>query len=363
MALCLPAGLAARRLHKWLQQLEAAPADEASEPLLGLHRPSTRGTANPPRSPTPLSVSPATSVATTLDGAPPSELRLPVPSGSSRPGATKRALMLRGSEIVFTAAISWLWLRRRLNRWHLAGIALCTAGITTVGAASLLQEPDSTNASAATSLRTTLLGMALVVAAEVVQAAQVVTEDFFLSSSLNLAPLTVVGVEGVWGTLLMFCIVLPAVQYLPGRDGGGIHEDSGDSLHMLAHSWQLRAVVACSIVGMGVYNVAGPHQGAQLGEPWTAHSWLQAVGFAILVVGTLVYGHGEEVHERRLHAKLRWARLRESVAALVTAHEARHPMKALRIAGPASIRTAFLERQVIYRLTERLATRADASPA
>lgn len=69
------------------------------------------------------------------------------------------------------------------------------------------------------------------------------------------------------------------------------------------------------------------------------------------------------MHERRLHAKLRWARLRESVAALVTAHEARHPMKALRIAGPASIRTAFLERQVIYRLTERLATRADASPA
>lgn len=255
MALCLPAGLAARRLHKWLQQLEAAPADEASEPLLGLHRPSTGAAASPPRSPTPLSVSPATSVATTLDGAPPSELRLPVPSGSSRPAPTKRALvlilaptlfdlvatalmsvglltitasvfqMLRGSEIVFTAAISWLWLRRRLNRWHLAGIALCTvgalasaacaclpgsqphherpcmcvcaaglqAGITTVGAASLLQEPDSTNASAATSLRTTLLGMALVVAAEVVQAAQVVTEDFFLSSSLNLAPLTVVG--------------------------------------------------------------------------------------------------------------------------------------------------------------------------
>lgn len=33
-----------------------------------------------------------------------------------------------------------------------------------------------------------------------------------------------------------------------------------------------------------------PLKGAALGEPWTAHSWLQAVGFAVLVAGTLTYG-------------------------------------------------------------------------
>ncbi len=77
----------------------------------------------------------------------------------------------------------------------------------------------------------------------------------------------------------------------------------------------------------------------------------------------LCAGHGEELEERRLRAKLRWARLRESVAELMSAHEARHPLKPLRIAGPATIRTAFLERRVAGRLRERAAQLRSASPA
>ncbi len=40
---------------------------------------------------------------------------------------------------------------------------------------------------------------------------------------------------------------------------------------------------------------AGPKQGARLGEPWTSHSWLQAVGFIIVVAGTLLYGKEQAV--------------------------------------------------------------------
>lgn len=47
---------------------------------------------------------------------------------------------------------------------------------------------------------------------------------------------------------------------------------------------------------------------------------------------------------RRLRAKLRWARLRASLAALVSAHAAACPMVPPRIAGPATIRTAFVQR-------------------
>lgn len=55
-------------------------------------------------------------------------------------------------------------------------------------------------------------------------------------------------------------------------------------------------------------------------------------------------GHGEEVQARRLRAKLRWARLRASLAVLVSAHAAARPMVPPRIAGPAIIRTAFVQR-------------------
>lgn len=35
-------------------------------------------------------------------------------------------MMLRGSEVLFAALLSRLWLGRRLNRWHLAGLGTCT---------------------------------------------------------------------------------------------------------------------------------------------------------------------------------------------------------------------------------------------
>ena len=101
---------------------------------------------------------------------------------------------------------------------------------------------------------------------------------------------------------------------------------------------------------------SSPAQGVQLGEPWTRNSWLQALGFAVLVTGTAAYGHGEEVQERRLRARLRWARVHASLAQLVAPHaaEARRPMRAPRIAGPGRIRTAFMQRAVVEHLLRNL---------
>lgn len=63
--------------------------------------------------------------------------------------------------------------------------------------------------------------------------------------------------EGVFGTAAMLCLLLPVVQVLPGREGAGIHEDSWDTLAMLAASPALRAAALVSVATMAVYNVAG----------------------------------------------------------------------------------------------------------
>ena len=135
----------------------------------------------------------------------------------------------------------------------------------------------------------------------------------------------------MYGAAITLCVMLPAVQLLPGREGGGVHEDSIDTLCMLRASGDIRQVAAWSVAAQAVYNVAGMlvtdslgavtrtvletmrtlfvwvlnlllfYAGSQggkhgrpsaaaIGEPWTSHSWLQAVGFAVLVAGTLVYG-------------------------------------------------------------------------
>lgn len=76
-------------------------------------------------------------------------------------------------------------------------------------------------------------------------------------AGLHLHPLTVVGVEGALGAAAMAGLVMPLAQRLPGADGRGLHEDSWDTLHMLAHSGRLRAVAACYVGVAGAFNLAG----------------------------------------------------------------------------------------------------------
>ena len=67
--------------------------------------------------------------------------------------------------------------------------------------------------------------------AQAVQAAQITFEDYFMAD-LAIAPLKIVGWEGVIGLVAMVAIMLPVVYALPGVDGEGVHEDTIDSLHV-----------------------------------------------------------------------------------------------------------------------------------
>ena len=62
------------------------------------------------------------------------------------------------------------------------------------------------------------------------------------------------------GGLVTLCFLLPAVLWLPGREGGGVHEDSIDTLVMLAHSGTIRAAVLLYMLLMAGYNIAGGQQ-------------------------------------------------------------------------------------------------------
>lgn len=51
-------------------------------------------------------------------------------------------------------------------------------------------------------------------------------------NDIGTAPLQVVGYEGVFGCIAMFCVLLPIVQHTPGQDGTGLHEDSWETWHV-----------------------------------------------------------------------------------------------------------------------------------
>lgn len=56
-------------------------------------------------------------------------------------------------------------------------------------------------------------------------------------ADLQIAPLKIVGYEGFFGTIIMIVIMLPIVQFVPGADGSGIHEDTIETLKVC--NWHL----------------------------------------------------------------------------------------------------------------------------
>jgi hypothetical protein len=94
--------------------------------------------------------------------------------------------MLRGAEMLFAALFAVVFLKRSLNKYHYRGIGCCIAGIALVGASSLLAGEGS--ASHAVAPGAILFGMALIVASQAVQAAQITFEDFFMVIERRLSP-------------------------------------------------------------------------------------------------------------------------------------------------------------------------------
>lgn len=239
--------------------------------------------------------------------------------------------MMRGAEMLFAALFAVVFLKRTLNKYHFVGIGCCITGIGMVGAASILSGEGS--ASHAVPTYQIAMGMGLIVASQAVQAAQVTFEDFFMAD-MAVPPLKIVGYEGLFGALAMIGIMLPMVQYLPGLDGQGIHEDTLDTLAMLRSSPVLVSFLAADMAALLAYNVSGMlvtgHLGAvfrtvlettrtlavwvvdlilyyamsgeegglHLGERWTQWSWIQLGGFAVLVAGTVVYSKGDETEAK-----------------------------------------------------------------
>mmetsp|Transcript_1788 Transcript_1788/g.5204 ORF Transcript_1788/g.5204 Transcript_1788/m.5204 type:complete len:487 (-) Transcript_1788:640-2100(-) len=235
--------------------------------------------------------------------------------------------MLKGSGMVFSALFAVFFLHRSLNKLHYFGIAGALVGMGIVGAASLMSGDSGVSKVEPAQMA---IGMTLIALSQATQSAQCVAEDYMMSE-MSIPPLTVVGIEGLFGSIVLFGIILPVAQVLPFKEGGGLAEDSIESFHMIMDSPALLWVTLASVAVYLLYNSAGMYVTEELGavtrtvletmrtlfvwagglalfyasatgkvgESWNGlNSWAQAGGFAILAVGTIVYGRGDEEVEK-----------------------------------------------------------------
>jgi hypothetical protein len=138
--------------------------------------------------------------------------------------------MLRGALVIFTGLLSVMFLGRRLLAYEWFALFTIVAGIATVGLASVITpasndlignaEPDSDEAIQAAKA---ILGIFLVLFAQIFTATQFVVEEKFLSG-YQIAPLRAVGFEGLFGTITVL-VAMPILHFTIGASHPGSYFD------------------------------------------------------------------------------------------------------------------------------------------
>ena len=106
---------------------------------------------------------------------------------------------------------------------------------------------------------------------------------------MDIPPLKIVGYEGLFGSVAMIFVMLPIVQHLPGPEGGGIHEDSKDTWHMITHTPSIATVIGLDAIALLAYNVSGMCVTGHLGAVF--RTVLETTRYIILETHVLVYAY------------------------------------------------------------------------
>ncbi|KAJ1960165.1 hypothetical protein GGI12_003953 [Dipsacomyces acuminosporus] len=227
--------------------------------------------------------------------------------------------MLRGAVVIFSGLFSVLFLGHRLARFQVISLLLVVVGVTIVGLSNIITPPAHINA-LATHSRTTeeaaagsgawraALGVVLVLGAQVFTATQFVVEEKIIRH-YHLTPLRAVGLEGSFGAITVMAAI-PILHVLIGRSHPGGYFDATAGFKQIVENatvWQTSIYIMLSIASFNFFGLSVTrHLSAtsratidtcrtlfiwmsSLMLGWEAFSWIQVVGFVVLVYGTFVY--------------------------------------------------------------------------
>jgi type II secretory pathway pseudopilin PulG len=231
--------------------------------------------------------------------------------------------MLRGSMVLFSSIFCAFILKRPHFAYMWWSVLLIVIALTIVGVAAVCSTGVGKDG---VTQGQVIMAIALTVGSQIIQASQIVVEDFLLHD-MTAAPVLIVGLEGMWGTIITCTIFLPIIQNIGGEEGNGVHEDTLDTFRMIGNSPTLLVwcilyvffILLYNVTGMFVTNItsavvrtileglrtlciwivqliifysvraSGSESGSTIGEEWTIWSWMQLAGFLLLFTGMLLY--------------------------------------------------------------------------
>jgi drug/metabolite transporter (DMT)-like permease len=205
--------------------------------------------------------------------------------------------MCRGCIVIFTCLFSVIFLGRRQQPFHYVGVALVALGITIVSMQALF-EPSGPGPMKP---QAPWIGIALVLGAQLFQSTMLVVEEKYLGK-YAVPPLQMVGLEGLFGSIFGVFILFSLQQM-------GM-ESSTEALYMMQSSKAVQFGCVASMFSIAFFNWSGVTVtqtasavarstidvsrtaliwAVELFMLWNTFSWLQLIGFVVLITGTLIY--------------------------------------------------------------------------
>lgn len=167
--------------------------------------------------------------------------------------------MLRGSIMIFVGLLSVIFLKKKLEWFRWAGMAVIFVGILMVGGADFM--PSDSETADSSGVSDAVIGDIIIVCAQVVAACQFVYEEKYIAK-YNSHPLKVVGSEGVFGfiTLVIIQIVLyflPVYNDSIGYNPDHKLEDPLDAFSQMNNEPRLYGILSLTILSIAFFNFSG----------------------------------------------------------------------------------------------------------
>ena len=231
--------------------------------------------------------------------------------------------MFRGAIIIFTCTASILFLKNKYYRQHFLGICIVVVGLIIVGLNAALGGKDEFDSKI-------VLGIFLVIVSQIFSCLLFISEEKILKK-FDVPPLKAVGMEGMWGVccyiILLFIFYFIRCESWPDilKDNICIKDSETEELRFenaifafkqIWDSWRIKLYLSMYVLSIAFFNFSGLTISKYASATsrtivdtlrtilvWTfflampfvpddtkeTFSWLQLLGFIILIIGGLIY--------------------------------------------------------------------------
>ena len=224
--------------------------------------------------------------------------------------------LFHGFQVLFTTLFAVTYRHQKLFLVDWLGLFSTVAGICVGGVATMLRGI----ANSGTSVVSLFMTFILVIISHGIRSFQTIKEEE-ATHDLKVEPNQVVAVEGLWCFFLSLTILTPITNIVPVSLGVGLYESTVSSFEQLKASSQLCWMLFGLFLSSTVYNYAGVvvtsfssaihrnlyemvrpflvwicsvvtyyvTKSSDLGEKIDGYSVIELLGFALAIIGTLVY--------------------------------------------------------------------------